>query len=400
MPAPEIERDNALWGADFIDPGYFGREQLRLRTVWSFLGFVAELPREGDWIRRDLWGCSVFVQRCGGVLKGFENRCAHRFFPLRLKDKGSGPIRCGYHGWQYDQDGKVVGIPMCKELFNATPRQIDARLRPLEIATCGELIFGRFAEPNGAGGLSDYLGEFEPILRTMSSQSIAWRRIDRPVGANWKFVYQISLDDYHIVEVHPSTFGANGPLKPSDFRYFRGGPHSALIERPSEDALKKMTADCAAGNYLPEGYRIFQIFPNLTVSHYQLFRRWYVVVMQYAPSAVDRTVVRAWYAPADFAAGRSALRRLCDRVLDVPRNLALRYGLDKVIGEDNAVCEGLQRVAHQASGPPLLGAQEQRVAWFDQAYAQAMTGEGLTTAGGETAPLFRQRAPQEPMRAP
>jgi len=373
--AQQIGRDAASWTRDLVDAGAFQNEKTRLRQVWTLVGLTTELPRDGDWIARDLWGHSVFVQRFGDQLKGFENRCAHRFYPLRHGDKGNGPIRCGFHGWQYDQEGAAIGIPMCKEFFGCTPKQMNAQLQKLEIATCGTLIFGRFPGEHSTGSLTDYLGDMEPIMRFMSAEAVSPGRIDRNVAANWKLAYHITLEDYHIVAVHPSTFGANGHLRSDEYRYYRSGLHSAMLngEDRAEESLKAMSTACAASRYEAEGYRIFHIFPNLVVLHIRFFDRWYVLVMQYLADAIDRTIVRSWYFPANFATKSSAIRRLSDRTLDIPRALAMRYGIHKIVGEDNAICEGLQRVAHQANRLPFLATEEERIAWFDEAYARIMS---------------------------
>ena len=135
------------WARTLTDPEAFAREQAQLSQVWTLLGLTTDVPNDGDSIRGTLGGRSVFVQRFGDTLRGFENRCAHRFYPLRIKDKGSGPIRCGFHHWQYDKEGRAVGIPKCQEMYGVTPRELDARLAPVEVASCGTLIFGRFQRP-------------------------------------------------------------------------------------------------------------------------------------------------------------------------------------------------------------------------------------------------------------
>ena len=40
--------------------------------------------------------------------------------------------------------------------------------------------------------------------------------------------------------------------------------------------------------------------------------------------------------------------------------------------EDNVACEKMQTTAGQIDGPPLYGASEQRVGWFDEVYADAV----------------------------
>ena len=105
------------------------------------------------------------MQRFGEDLRGFENVCAHRFYPLRTQDKGNGPIRCGFHPWQYNKDGLAVGIPKSQELYGQSPRELDARLKPVELATCGILIFGRFPAAEKAETLEQFLVNLRPRVK-------------------------------------------------------------------------------------------------------------------------------------------------------------------------------------------------------------------------------------------
>ena len=118
------------WAAALKDPKAL---RARAETLWAMSGPCSASPttspNDGDWFRATLGGRSVFVQRFGDELRGFENVCVHRFFPLRTADKGNGVIRCGFHHWQYNKDGVAVGIPKCKELFGVTPRELGARLQ-------------------------------------------------------------------------------------------------------------------------------------------------------------------------------------------------------------------------------------------------------------------------------
>src|SRR6188768_1525263 len=121
------------WAQSTYDPEAFAAEQGRFAHVWTFLGLAADVAREGDWFRAAIGVRSVFVQRINGQLRGFENRCAHRFFPLRVTDKGNGPIVCGFHHWRYDGDGRALGIPACKDVFGVVSRELDIGLTPIEL---------------------------------------------------------------------------------------------------------------------------------------------------------------------------------------------------------------------------------------------------------------------------
>ncbi|MGH7880046.1 MAG: Rieske 2Fe-2S domain-containing protein, partial [Candidatus Binataceae bacterium] len=161
------------WANALTDPEAFVREQNQLAYVWTVLGLTTDIPHDGDWFRSMLGGRSVFVQRFGDELRGFENRCAHRFYPLRTADMGNGAIRCGFHHWQYNKDGLALGIPQCQELFGVTPRELNARLTRIDIATCGILIFGRFAAAGATDTLEQYLGDGYSILQSFCTRTTA-----------------------------------------------------------------------------------------------------------------------------------------------------------------------------------------------------------------------------------
>jgi nitrite reductase/ring-hydroxylating ferredoxin subunit len=127
------------------------------------LGLTTDIPNDNDWIRCSLAGTSVFVQRFGTTIRGFENVCRHRFHPLRTKAKGTGLVRCDFHHWVYNQEGEAVGIPQCKKLFGVSPRELGVKLREVELATCGFLIFGRFAGPICTGSGTDGSGAAKAV---------------------------------------------------------------------------------------------------------------------------------------------------------------------------------------------------------------------------------------------
>jgi phenylpropionate dioxygenase-like ring-hydroxylating dioxygenase large terminal subunit len=374
-----------IWARGSADPAFFEREQAQLGTFWTLLGLTTDTPRDGDWFRASLGGRSVFVQRFGDTLRGFENVCMHRFYPLRTADRGNGPIRCGFHHWQYNKDGLAVGIPKCLEMFGVTPRELNARLTPIEIATCGSLIFGRFASPEHQETLEDYLADGFPILQAMWSLQRAPYTISTTITANWKFGLHISLDDYHLVAVHPSTFGKNGYLATNSVCYFRFGAHSAYFHGADENALADMVSDCRQGSYQPPDYRIFQFFPNLIAVHFEAARNWFVLIQQYVPLAADRTLLRSWYCRAPFKpAERGTTHRLL-RIAAAPwLPLIVPFYMRKITSEDNAVCERMQPQARHMRGRPILGRHEERIGWFEETYAQALGEPGYDVSEPQT----------------
>jgi phenylpropionate dioxygenase-like ring-hydroxylating dioxygenase large terminal subunit len=367
------------WARSMTDPQAFRREQDRLSHLWTFLGLTRDVARDGDWFRASLATRSVFVQRFGDELRGFENRCAHRGYPLRNADKGNGPIVCGFHHWRYDQAGRALGIPLCEELYGVIPRELDAKLNPIEIATCGSLVFGRFppssALPGATESLQDFLGLGVPILAAMSQMPAAPIYISNPVKANWKLCLHITFDDYHGVAVHPATFGKLGYLRRYNITYARFGLHSCSINQPDPQALEKMAAECRDGTFRSANYRIFQIMPSLILAHFRSDRQfWFCLVQQYVPVAHDRSVIRAWLYPAPFPADRSPLDERTRALTDPLRRLLVAHYFRKIAREDHEVCERIQEIAHQLDAAPIIGALEERIAWFEESYRRLMEG--------------------------
>lgn len=370
---PSRERQPA-WVRAMTNPADFTAEQAALGRVWTFLGFTSDIPKTNDWFRTSLGGRSIFVQRFESGIRAFENRCAHRFFPLRTEEKGNGPVVCGFHHWRYNADGLALGIPKCDEMFGKTPREMNARLPAVEIDTCGAMIFGRF--PGGeAVSLREWLGPGWDILGTMVGEPPPRNRIAREVRAHWKLLMEISLDDYHIVAVHPSTFGKAGYLPSDVIHYARFGPHSAYLPGGDAGTLEKIRTACAEGGFTPERYRIFQFFPNLIVAFirattYLGETYWFVLVQQLVPEACDRTRSVTRFIPVPFRGEAPAWRKMARRHALPWISAGFGFYARKIHLEDNGACEALQKAVGLVDGEPHLAAQELRIRWFEEEYAR------------------------------
>jgi phenylpropionate dioxygenase-like ring-hydroxylating dioxygenase large terminal subunit len=362
------------WADAIKDPEAHKREQKALGHVWTLLGIRHDLARDGDWFRTMLGGRSVFVQRFGDEIRAFENICAHRFYPLRTEERGNGVIRCGFHHWQYNKDGLAVGIPKCKEYFGVTPRELNARLRQVEVATCGMLIFGRFPGPDATDSLRQYLGDGYDILERLCPEDARKPgHFSTTIKANWKLNFHVSLDDYHIVAVHGDTFGKRGYLANEQVRYYRFGWHSAYFYGTGDTALADMAEGCRNGNYETEDYRIFQFFPNLLVAHLETAHSTYVLVQCYTPVAHDENVLRAWMFPCTLPHKKISRRNELIAKLAKPfLPIAVPLYSKKINGEDNRICEQIQKYADQIDRWPILGSHEERITWFEEIYNQAL----------------------------
>jgi hypothetical protein len=88
-------------------------------------------------------------------------------------------------------------------MFGMQPRELDARLKPIEISQCGDLIFARFPNENYRDSLEQYLGHGFDILKSIWRGNQPTRRFTTNIAANWRLGHHISLDDYYIVACAP-----------------------------------------------------------------------------------------------------------------------------------------------------------------------------------------------------
>jgi phenylpropionate dioxygenase-like ring-hydroxylating dioxygenase large terminal subunit len=368
------------WARPLVSPEAFAHEQALLAHVWTFLGLAGDLARDGDWIRASIGTRSVFVQRFGGDLRGFANVCAHRFYPLRTADRGNGPIVCGFHHWRYDKDGQALGIPVCEQVFGVVSRALDARLNPIEVATCGALVFGRFPAAHATQSLEDFLGDAFPILAALARWPSTPRLWSLSINANWRLSLHISLDDYHIAAIHPRTLGRridNAYLERAKLTYARVGLHNAYLTDGADGAFAKYVAGCRDGSLQASHYTILHVVPNLIMAHADTDGAFYSCVLhQFVPLAHDRTLLRAWIYPAPFDACHGWLARRTRWLTDPFRRPAVARMVKRILREDAAACERLQQAAHQIDRAPLLGALEERVGWFEESYRRLLAEAG------------------------
>jgi len=84
--------------------------------------------------------------------------------------------------------------------------------------------------------------------------------VDREAKANWKLLLHVALDEYHVVAVHPDTFGKTGYLSNERIRYYRYGRHNCYFAGTDGVTFAQAAKSAANGKYRPRDYRIFQLF--------------------------------------------------------------------------------------------------------------------------------------------
>jgi len=192
----------------------FELEQRRLFSrAWLFLAHESELPDPGDYVLRSIAGNSVIVTRDeSGAVHAFLNMCRHRGNEVCKAALGnSSHFRCSYHGWTYANDGRLIGVPNIRTVYDEGQLQrSEWGLLPVRTDSYAGLVFGCL-DPEAAP-LDEYLGGFQfyldLYLRPGPNGTEAYAPPDRWVTeTDWKICAEnFAGDGYHTPVAHQFGF--------------------------------------------------------------------------------------------------------------------------------------------------------------------------------------------------
>jgi phenylpropionate dioxygenase-like ring-hydroxylating dioxygenase large terminal subunit len=197
-----------LTPSHYLDADIFAREQTHVfRKLWLFAAFRTALAEPNAFVTRELGGLPVLLQNCNGEIRAFENLCPHRQMPLQMEAFGQARMVCPYHGWVFDDQGKIKTIPHEKTLYAfSSEERKSLSLRRYAVKEVGNLVFINLnsAPISFDSQFSPELqNKLEEISSYFGSQAI---HADLPTNYNWKLNYENVLDYNHVPYIHPKTF--------------------------------------------------------------------------------------------------------------------------------------------------------------------------------------------------
>ncbi|KAB7624084.1 aromatic ring-hydroxylating oxygenase subunit alpha [Alkalilimnicola sp. S0819] len=284
--------------------------------TWIFLCHESELPEAGSYKSTLLGLQPVIVTRDrAGDIHALLNVCTHRGATLCRSEKGkTRTFVCPYHGWSFDTQGKLVGVPDAErypECFDKASRNLHKVPR---VASYAGLVFGSMnpdVEP-----LEDFLGGARKHIdiwarRAAGSRYVMGTPHRYMFNGNWKFQSENVYDGYHPGFVHRSAFNTikkysgsfvnrelNNPVRQQGYTRGYEEGHGTLeagaplesggvdddVRAAYEGRLTELYGEEGAAEVLTN--RQFLIFPNLTIFDFN------IRVIQ--PIAQDRTEVYSY----------------------------------------------------------------------------------------------------------
>lgn len=279
---------------------------------WLFVGHESMVPNTGDYITSYMGEDSVIVIRDrAGKIRVHLNKCTHRGNKVCLFDRGNASVfTCSYHGWSFDTEGKLRGVPELKESYLDNLNKEEKGLVQAKVETYGGLIFACWN--HGVIPLEEYLGDMRWYLdnfflfEEMGGLEVVPGKQRNTAPINWKLEAENFVGDhYHFKTTHASLVKISGdiPVGPlhmlaketatTSFEvtigYRTGVPHSlgqllvgpqyyeedlrqAAVLGPEavdwvrqrREYIEKRLKDLP---YKPYGFNRFHIFPNLSMVH-------------------------------------------------------------------------------------------------------------------------------------
>jgi Rieske 2Fe-2S family protein len=201
-----------LPGRYYTEPAIFELEKRNIiEKQWMYVCRAEDVPVPGRFVRTMLGDENVIVVRGRDQrLRAFLNVCRHRGAQLCLTDSGDAgkAIRCPYHAWAYQLDGRLITAPNWQSMDSVD--KSDYGLHPVHLAEWHGMVWLSLAgdpEPfeDQIWPQLDYRlgGDRAKFARYGLAGLVLGKRVDYEVAANWKIIQENFQECYHCGTIHP-----------------------------------------------------------------------------------------------------------------------------------------------------------------------------------------------------
>jgi choline monooxygenase len=201
-----VPRDQAraLPAAFYTSRDYLEFERGALfRTQWICLGHVGAIPNVGDYFAAELADEQLLIIReSAAAVSVLSNICRHRGSPVVTGAGHAARLVCGYHGWTYALDGRLLAAPLIQDgkHFN----KAACRLPRFASEIWQGYIFVNL--DGSAAPLAPALSSTEPYIRNYHPAEQHFLFETQEVWqTNWKCLVENFMEGYHLSPLHAKT---------------------------------------------------------------------------------------------------------------------------------------------------------------------------------------------------
>ena len=229
-----IEQAHGLPNECYTSSQYLMIERERVfKDKWTVVGVGSSVPNPGDAKPYNLLGIPLIILRDKeNKIRVFHNVCSHRGFKL-LSEACSikNVLRCPYHSWAYDFDGKLVATPHIGGLNIHASKKFDkskSNLKEVRSKVWMDIIFVNIN--NNEEEFKEYVKPLEDRWSKFISKedqhllvhSRDYGNFSLDVKSNWKFAVENYCESYHLPTIHPEL---NKVSNISDHYHIQGLPN-------------------------------------------------------------------------------------------------------------------------------------------------------------------------------
>ena len=229
-----IAESHGLPNECYISQEYTKIERKKLfEDKWVVVGVASAVPNKGDAKPFKLLDLPIIILRDKkNKIRVFHNVCSHRGYKILQKPCNvKNTIRCPYHSWAYNTDGKLIATPHIGGMnkhFVKDFNKSTSGLKEIRSAVWLDLIIIN---------INNNETSFEKYIKPLSDRwSKFWAEKDRKLiyhsndygyfqlraNCNWKFAIENYCESYHLPWVHP---GLNSYSKIEDHYHIQGLPN-------------------------------------------------------------------------------------------------------------------------------------------------------------------------------
>jgi benzoate/toluate 1,2-dioxygenase alpha subunit len=207
----ELAQGDRVHRRVYTDPEIFEAEMQRIfARTWLFIGHESEVPHHGDYktdtiARRPV----IMVRGADNAVRLFYNTCRHRGSKVCTEAYGSGTrFRCAYHGWTFNTEGKLIGVPMREQMRDFDFPADFGLIAVPRVESYRGFVFASL-NPDVIP-LREHLGRGCDYLDLMCDRAPdgeieALRPIKYNYAGNWKFQIENYADNYHPPVLHQTA---------------------------------------------------------------------------------------------------------------------------------------------------------------------------------------------------
>ncbi len=237
----------------FVDQEIYDEEMEKIfGRAWNMVAHTSLIPNVNDFFLSYIGQDPVIVTRdADDKVHVMLNMCRHRGNRLTRADDGNTKsFMCTYHGWTFDNDGRLTNVPGEQEAYYGELNKDDLCLIEAKVDTYAGIIFATW--DHEAPSLEAYLGDARWYLDTTFNYNKAGLVALGPQkwieNCNWKTPVDNCSDNYHLPFTHMSQSLARHKITGAPIRDL-----PQLLKHPNQNHHALVNGHGLTFNVIEEG---------------------------------------------------------------------------------------------------------------------------------------------------